>query len=765
MAENLKQIIEFQAKGIQKLKGQYKDLERRTKGLEGSTGRASGAMGGMIAKLGLTTVALYATARAMSGVVRVGKDFEKNMSNVAAISGATGQELKDLEENAKQLGSTTVFTASQVAELQVEFAKLGFSSKQIKGVTKDTLALASATGAELSTAAAVAGQTLRAFGLEVGETSRVTDTMALSFSSSALDMDKFTNSMQYVAPIAKQVGFTVEDTTAILGTLANAGISGSMAGTSLRKILLELGNENSKLSKKIGFSVKSSEDLERALVKLNSEGIGTAEMKELVGQRAISAFNILMEGTKTTSELAVALRDSGGAAQEMADIQLDNLEGKMTLLNSAMEGLGITLFDHLSVPLSNAVVAFTRFIGTVNDFLAIPISQKLMDEQAEFNNLIEVLNKSNTAQTTRNDIIKRLQKDYPDYIKNLDLEKASIEEIKKAQHEANIEFGEKIRLQAAEEVLMDARKNAVRIAKDLTVAQLALNEEEGKELKFNRTKEGFLVANTINLDKKRRAVRRLQEEQEKEIANLQLLEENLKKLNPVQVDSTDGTKEKTKEVQLGVLAQYSLNNAVQESLDKELAITPVTAELSEKFIDLNAKVDAGKYTWQAFKQNLDQASASAIFSAGSITSTSDAMGAASQAAKKASISFIQAEIQKAVASYVTSQISSAGALGWLVAPLAMAGGAAFGSLMGSAIQRIEFAEKGFDGVVNQPTMFMTGESNKAEHVSITPLESPNISGGKGGGTININISAMTADEAVIDTIIPALERAKALNLA
>ena len=78
MAENLKQIIEFQAKGIQKLKGQYKDLERRTKGLEGQTKRTSGAMGGMIAKLGLTTVALYGTMRAISAVVRVGKEFEKN---------------------------------------------------------------------------------------------------------------------------------------------------------------------------------------------------------------------------------------------------------------------------------------------------------------------------------------------------------------------------------------------------------------------------------------------------------------------------------------------------------------------------------------------------------------------------------------------------------------------------------------------------------------------------------------------------------------
>ncbi|MGI9269717.1 MAG: phage tail tape measure protein, partial [Porticoccus sp.] len=230
MAEKLKQTIEFQAKGIQKLKGQYKDLERRTKGLEGSTKGASGSMAGMAAKLGLTTIALYGVSRAISGAVRVGKEFEKNMSNVAAISGAAGTELAALEQNAKNLGSTTVFTASQVAGLQVEFAKLGFSSKEIQGVTKDTLALASATGADLSVSAAVAGQTLRAFGLDVSETGTVTDAMAASFSSSALDMDKFSNSMQYVAPIAKQVGCSVQETTAILGTLANAGISGSMAG-------------------------------------------------------------------------------------------------------------------------------------------------------------------------------------------------------------------------------------------------------------------------------------------------------------------------------------------------------------------------------------------------------------------------------------------------------------------------------------------------------------------------------------------------------
>ena len=180
MATN-KQIIEFQGKGFAKLKSQYKELENRTRRLEGATNRASKGLGGMVAALGLTTADLYAATRAISSTIRVGANFEKTTSNVAAISGATSEQMKALEKTAKDLGSTTVFTASQVGALQVEFAKLGFTTDQIQGVTKDTLALASATGSDLATSAAVAGGTLRAFGMDVADTARVTDTMALSF--------------------------------------------------------------------------------------------------------------------------------------------------------------------------------------------------------------------------------------------------------------------------------------------------------------------------------------------------------------------------------------------------------------------------------------------------------------------------------------------------------------------------------------------------------------------------------------------------------
>ena len=117
MATN-KQIIEFQGKGIAKLKTQYAELEKRTRNLEGATKSNSKSLGGMVAALGLTTAALYATSRAISSTVRVGANFQKTMSNVAAISGATGSDLAALEKNAKDLGASTAFTASQVGELQ-----------------------------------------------------------------------------------------------------------------------------------------------------------------------------------------------------------------------------------------------------------------------------------------------------------------------------------------------------------------------------------------------------------------------------------------------------------------------------------------------------------------------------------------------------------------------------------------------------------------------------------------------------------------------
>jgi hypothetical protein len=256
------------------------------------------------------------------------------MAKVKAVSGATADEFAKLESNAKELGRTTRFTASEVSELQLNFAKLGFTAEEITQVTGATLALAQATGSDLATSAEVAGSTLRAFGLSADETSRVTDVMAKSFSTSALDMGTFADSMKYVAPVAKAAGLSVEETTAMLASLANAGIKGSQAGTSLRRIISELG--------------ATGGDVAGSIKKLAGEGLNLADAKDEVGRSAQSALLVLANSTDQTASLATEFQNANGAAQAMADIMDDTAEGAMKRMQSALEGAQIEIGSALA---------------------------------------------------------------------------------------------------------------------------------------------------------------------------------------------------------------------------------------------------------------------------------------------------------------------------------------------------------------------------------------------------------------------------------
>jgi DNA-binding Lrp family transcriptional regulator len=208
----------------------------------------------------------------------------------------------------------------------------------------------------------------------------------------------------------------------------------------------------------------------------------------------------------------------------------------------------------------------------------------------------------------------------------------------------------------------------------------------------------------------------------------------------------------------------------RESIDQSEKEIEFIEKLKEQYPELAEamglvvkKTDDANDGWETFKKNLDVAAAASILTASSITSTSDALGAAEEAAKRAATAFISAEIQKAVSKWIASMLESSGPLAWLTAPLALAGGAAFGSLMGSAIERISFAQGG-DFVTSGPQSILVGDNpGGRERVSVEPLSSPNINGPKGG--ITLNISAPLVDETVIDHIIPAIEKAQRNNLA
>lgn len=466
-------LIELKAKGITLTKSQLKQLD----------GQVKASRAGMIAMgagIATATIALAAMAKTLSHSIRVGKEFEQSMQNLKAISKASGAEMLKLETTARKLGASTKFTASQVGSLQTEFAKLGFTVKEIEKVTSATLSLAAATGSDLSTSAAVAGQTLRAFGMDAKDTHIITDTMAQSFSKSALDMQKFTDSMSYVAPVAKMAGFEVKGTTAMLGALANAGISGSMAGTALRRIFLELSNENSKLSKRLGGSVSSIEELIPALERLKEEGVSTAEMKDLVGLRATSAFNILLEGTDTLDGLTESLKNAGGAAKEMADIQLDSLEGKMTILNSAWEGLGVAIFDHFEEPLKSATDGLTSFLQSMTSVIESPMSESLENQRIRMNALFYIIQDSTKAEEDRKFAIDTLNKEYNKYLPNLLTEETSLNDIAKAQDTANRKLMDGIILRAQEEKLLSVTKEHEDLILKRRDAQLAESEASVK---------------------------------------------------------------------------------------------------------------------------------------------------------------------------------------------------------------------------------------------------------------------------------------------
>lgn len=261
--------------------------------------------------------------------VKTAADFEQAMAKVKAVSGATGGAFKALEKQAKDLGSSTVFTAQQVAGLQENYAKLGFSSEEIGKVTEATLMLAQASGSDLAQAAEVAGGTLRAFGLDADETAHLTDVMAKSFSTSALDLERFQESMKYVAPVAKAAGISVEQTTAMLGLLANAGVHGSQAGTALRRIISELG--------------ATGGDVAGTIQKLAGEGLDLADAKDEVGRSAQSALLILAEGIGTLDDYTAELEGADGAAAGMAATMNDTTTGSLLRMQSAIEGAQIAI--------------------------------------------------------------------------------------------------------------------------------------------------------------------------------------------------------------------------------------------------------------------------------------------------------------------------------------------------------------------------------------------------------------------------------------
>ena len=315
--------------------------------------------------------------------VQLGIDFSSSMSNVQALSGATDDELSQLEQTARDLGSSTIFSASEVSDAFGYMALAGWDTSDMLSGIDGVLNLAAAANMDLASASDIVTDNLTAFGLSAQDSGAFVDQMAYAMANSNTNVEQLGEAYKNCASTASSMGFTVEDTTAALMTMANAGVKGGEAGTGLSSIMTRLATDTKDCATKLGEYGVEVYDSQGNMNDLSSILNGCAEVwgdlsdeeqanlaKTIAGQNQFSKFQTIMQGLSDqaaetgqsfndyTSELeSVKTASEGGqsAAEDMANTMQDNLGGDIKELNSAMEEFKLKIFDSIENPMRNAV--------------------------------------------------------------------------------------------------------------------------------------------------------------------------------------------------------------------------------------------------------------------------------------------------------------------------------------------------------------------------------------------------------------------------
>lgn len=310
----------------------------------------------------------------------IGNQFESAMSKVQAISGATGDELEALTDQAMDLGATTAFSASEAAAGMENLASAGFTVAEIMDAMPGLLDLAASSGAELGTAAEIAASAVRGFGLEASETAHVADVFAEAAARTNAQTEDMGEAMKYIAPVANAMGISLEETAAAIGILSDAGIKGSQAGTSLRGALSRLAKPTEAAAiamEKYGMSFYDAQgnmlslagivgQLEQGMVGLTQEQRNQA-LITIFGQEALSGILTLMEGgSGNLEDLATEFENVSGSAQEMAEIMMDNTSGAIEELGGALETAAINIQQILAPMVTSVVQWITNLINVFN---------------------------------------------------------------------------------------------------------------------------------------------------------------------------------------------------------------------------------------------------------------------------------------------------------------------------------------------------------------------------------------------------------------
>lgn len=312
--------------------------------------------------------------------VKTAADFDSAMSQVAAVSGATGKDFDDLRNKAREMGSKTKFSATEAAEAMNYMAMAGWKTEDMLGGIEGVMNLAAASGEDLATTSDIVTDALTAFGLSAKDSGHFADILAAASSNANTNVSMMGETFKYCAPIAGALGFSAEDTAEAIGLMANAGIKSSQAGTALRTIMNNLAGDVKISGKAIGDVTiattnadGSMRDLSDILADCRTAFSGLTESEKaqaaesLVGKNAMSGFLALMNaGEGDIEKLSSAIENCDGSAEKMAMTMQDNLAGQLTILKSQLQELAISFGDILMPAIRSIVSKLQGFVDKLN---------------------------------------------------------------------------------------------------------------------------------------------------------------------------------------------------------------------------------------------------------------------------------------------------------------------------------------------------------------------------------------------------------------
>lgn len=375
----------FSLSGILSLniQGFQDSLRRATGSVDGLRDSAGGAGSSIKSMIGVA--AGFAGVSISAGhAVTTFMDFEKEMSNVQAISEASKSELDMLSQKAMEMGRILPASAKDAAKAMANLASAGFKTDEVMASIEGTLYLAASAQTDMATAADITSSTLRGFGLEASNASHVADVLARTAADTNAGILDTGEAMKYIAPVANAMKISLEETAGAIGILANAGIKGSQAGTTLRGALIRLtkpAKPARMAMEQLGFSAFDSagqmKPLAQTIGELNEKTAGmTDEQKNsaiatIFGVEALSGMLALMQaGKKPLEDLTQSFKDSDGAAKKMAETQTNNMYGALEEVKGQFETLEITLVGKFAP-------AVTMALKTVGDYIPI-VANELM---------------------------------------------------------------------------------------------------------------------------------------------------------------------------------------------------------------------------------------------------------------------------------------------------------------------------------------------------------------------------------------------------